>query len=208
MIKEDEAILKTVRLGSQTPVAELLKTFGRAPPLTMLELCYGRKEFNFSESLLQLADDLDFVQDILSAVGSAHEINPTLNSVQAGFNRRRRLNRFKRGHHNLELDRLRFATTASPLDSDLVAKEVMEEKKSNLTDLKRPAASEPCCFFQRRVGCRRKKCPYTHKCVICDVPKHGAIDCPKKRSSEATPGEELAVTEQPPDPRRRRARAR
>ena len=86
MIKGKEAILKTIRLGSQTTVAELLKTFGRIPPLAMLEICYGRKEFNFSESLLQLADDLDFVQDILSAVGASHEINPTLNSVQVGFN--------------------------------------------------------------------------------------------------------------------------
>ena len=67
IIKGDEAILKTLRLGSQTTVAELLKKFSEAPQLAMLELCYGRKRFNFVETLLQLVDDLDFVQDILSA---------------------------------------------------------------------------------------------------------------------------------------------
>ena len=79
MIKGDEKVLRTLRLGTQTTVAELLKKFGQAPPVAILELCFGRTEFNFTEKLLQHADDLDFVQDVLSAVGASNGINPVLN---------------------------------------------------------------------------------------------------------------------------------
>ena len=73
-----------------------------------------------AEQLLQHADDLDFVQDTLTASGSSLQLNPLLNGVLAGFNRRRRHQRFKYGHRTLEFDRLRFAQTASDLDSDLL----------------------------------------------------------------------------------------
>ena len=205
MIKGDAKILKSLRLGTQTSVADILKKFGRAPPLAILELCYGRKKFDFVESLLQMADDLDFVQDVLSAVGASHKINPIFNGVLAGFNRRRRLQRFKLGHHNLELDQLKYAETASTLDSDLVAKDVKEvkDKKVQSEDQKKQPTKELCWYFQKNVGCRRKKCPYIHKCVICDNTGHGAIGCSKRRESEAS----TETAERPPNPRTRRARA-
>ena len=74
--------------------------------------------------MLQHADDLDFVQDVLCASGDSLEVNPILNGVLAGFNRRRRYSRFKYGHHTMELDRLRFEHTISEKDSDLQATEV------------------------------------------------------------------------------------
>ena len=205
LIKGDEKILKSLHLGTQMTVAEILKKFGRAPPLAILELCYGRKEFDFVESLLQVADDLDFVQNVLSAVGASHKINPIYNGVLAGFNRRRRLQRFKRGHYNLELDLLRYAETASPLDSDLVAKDVKDVKGKTVQsdNQKKQSTQEPCWFFQKSAGCRRKKCPYTHKCVICDVPGHGAIECSIRRKSETS----TETADRPPNPRTRRARA-
>ena len=43
----DETVLKTLRLGTKTTVAEVLKKLGQAPPLAVLELCFGRNEFNF-----------------------------------------------------------------------------------------------------------------------------------------------------------------
>ena len=139
MIKGDATVLKTLRLGTQTTVAETLKKLGQAPPVAVLELCYGRKQFDFVASMLQHADDLDFVQDVLSATGSSNKINPILNGVIAGFNRRRRHQKFKLGHYNMELDRLRYAETATQLDSDLAVKEVesKNEKSSQTSGQKR-----------------------------------------------------------------------
>ena len=130
MLQGDTGVLQTLRLGTQLPVSELLKQLGKAPPLSVLSLCYGQKEFNCKEYLVQHADDLDFVQETLVAAGNSLEINPILNGLLAGFNRRRRHHRFKYGPHNMELDRLRFANTATDKDSDLFATEVIEGKKS------------------------------------------------------------------------------
>ena len=78
--------------------------------------------------MLQLAEDFDFVQDVLSTSGNSLQLNPMLNGVLAGFNRRRRHSRFKYGNQSLEMDRLRFAQTASDRDSDLYATEVKSAK--------------------------------------------------------------------------------
>ena len=117
---------------------------------------------------------LIFVQDVLSAVGAPSRINPVLNGVIAGFNRRRRHQRCKLGHYNLKLDRLRYAETASLLDDNQAVKDAKsksDKEESSKTNGKK-LASEPCWFFQREVGCRRRKCPYTHKCVICEKTSH------------------------------------
>ena len=111
--------LKTLTLGTQLSAREFFKKMGKVPPLAVLQLCYGSREFDFSEQLLQQADELDFVQDTLTVAGNSLELNPILNGVLAGFNRRRRHNRFKYGQQTLEFDRLRFAQTASEYDSDL-----------------------------------------------------------------------------------------
>ena len=208
MIKGDGTILGSLSLGTQTTVADLLKKFCRAPPLALLELCYGRKEFNFVESLLQHADDLDFTQDTLSAVGASPMINPILNGVLAGLNRRRRHQRFKLGHYNLELDRLRYAETASLLDSDLAATEVKSEPVAQQNGKTRKPASEMCWFFQRKGGCRRKPCPYIHKCMICDKLDHGAFECNiRKGKVESSSDTTETAQDRPPNPRSRRARA-
>ena len=78
--------------------------------------------------MLQHAGDLDFTQDTVSATGNSLQLNPILNSVLAGFNRRKRHGQFKWGHQTLEFDRLRFAETASELDSDLKASDVTKKK--------------------------------------------------------------------------------
>ena len=118
MVKGDTESLRTLRLGTQTTVAEALKKLSTMPPLTLLQLCYGYEDFDFAAHLLRHADDLDFVQDTLTAVGMSDALNPILNGMLAGFNRRRRFQRFKIGHHDLELDRLRYAMTATAQDTD------------------------------------------------------------------------------------------
>ena len=95
MLKGDSEVLRNLRLGTHLSAAELLKKLGQAPPLAVLRLCYDQKHYDCSEQMLQHADDLDFVQDILSATGNSPQLNPVLNAVLAGFNRRRRQNRFK-----------------------------------------------------------------------------------------------------------------
>ena len=96
MVKGDTESLRTLRLGTQTTVAEALKKLSTMPPLTLLQLCYGYEDFDFAAHLLRHADDLDFVQDTLTAVGMSDALNPILNGMLAGFNRRR-FQRFKIG---------------------------------------------------------------------------------------------------------------
>ena len=167
----DSQILPRIRLGTQMSVAEFLNLLGQAPPVAVLQLCYGTKGCNLPDLLLQHADDLDFVQDVLSASGNALELNPMLNGVVAGFNRRRRYSQFKQGHHTLELDRLRFEHTKRAWDSDLHATE-MKTAHGSLKTKKRTQKEEnswntTCSFFQRLNGCRAKDCRYAHKCAIC-----------------------------------------
>ena len=128
-MKGDNEVLSTLSLGQHMSTAEFLKQLGRTPPIAVLQLCFGSRGYNVMDSVLQHADDLDFVQDALSATGDSLELNPVLNGVLAGFNRRRRYNRFKYAHHTLELDRLRFQYTSSEKDSDLQATEVKKKEK-------------------------------------------------------------------------------
>ena len=128
-MKGDNEVLSTLSLGQYMSTADFLKQLGRAPPIAVLQLLFGSRGYNVMDSILQHADDLDFVQDALSATGDSPELNPVLNGVLAGFNRRRRYNRFKYAHHTLELDRLRFQHTSSEKDSDLQATEVKTKEK-------------------------------------------------------------------------------
>ena len=213
MLRGEDTALRTLRMGTQSTVCELIKKFGKMAPLTVLQICYGRRNFDFAEKLLQHAEDLDFVQDTLTATGGSQSLNPIFNGVLAGFNRRRRHGRFKFGHYNLEIDRLRYATTATARDSDLSATDVTKDnpKQTESIGKKQYSAKDPCWFFQRTAGCRRNPCPFTHKCMICNKPGHGAIDCRSRRNRDdamsRTRETEETAHDRPPNPRSRRARA-
>ena len=211
MLKGNSEGLRSVRLGTQISVAETIKVLGKAPPLSVLKLCYGSKKFDFAEYLLQLADDLDFTQDTLSSTCSSLQLNPILNGVLAGFNRRRRLGRFKCGHQTLEFDRLRFAQTASEKDSDLFATEMLEKKskKSTRQPVGNRTSGPICRFYQKDEGCHRQPCMYSHRCIICNKSNHGAVNCiaARRNSKQWGQGEMAETREKPPDPRKRRARA-
>ena len=163
-----------------------------------------------AEQLLQHADDLDFVQDTLTASGNSLQLNPLLNGVLAGFNRRRRHQRFKYGHRTLDFDRLRFAQTASDLDSDLFATEVRNARTNSTWQEKGSKSSGAICrFFNKPAGCRRQKCIYSHRCIICNKTGHGAASCftrQKLNNEELPPLEPTRSQERPPNPRTRRAR--
>ena len=221
-MKGDSEKLKALRLGTVMPVAEVIKALGKAPPLAVLKLCYGTKMYDFSDHLLQHADDLDFVQDTLSASCCSLQVNPTLNGVLAGFNRRRRFGRFKWGQQTLEFDRIRFGQTATEKDSDLFATEVLERKtnkKEKKGSVKEGGSTwgAICQFYQKPAGCYRQQCIYSHKCIICNKRGHGAVTCEKLRrardretyspSVRDSSRSRRSLEERPPDPRTRRARA-
>ena len=215
MMHGNTEALKTIRMGTQLTAAEFLKILSSLPPLALLRLCNQEVGDYVGTHLLRQADDLDYVQNVISASGRNAELNPMLNAVLAVFSRRKRVGKFKDGQHNLDFDRLRFAHTATPRDSDLLAKEV--EKKPQ----KQAPMRHPCWYFQKARGCLNsaQDCRFTHTCMLCHGTDHGAINCVQRnrspRPSTRTP---LAITaeeksdrgtrrEKPPNPRYRRARA-
>ena len=209
-MKGEPLVLSKLKLGTYMPAAALLKELSQIPPLTLLQLCYKGKNFNLSEHLLQHADDLDFVQDTITATGKCSQLNPVMNGVLAAFNRRRRFNRFKYGNVNLEFDRLRFANTATESDGDHHATEVKgnKNKKENRGGKGSYYSGAVCRFYQREPGCFRRKCVYAHRCIICNKAGHGAVTCSSSQeNNEDRSPRPTRSRERPPDPRTRRARA-
>ena len=191
-------------------MAELLKVFGKIPPLSLLHLCNPEFGKYFSEHLLQRADDLDFVQDVLSATAKSKALNPVLNSVAAGFGRRKNYKRFKYGQLNMHFDRLRFAETETPEDNDIKVRDAKVKVPKGKSRTSNDAFLPTCRFYQQPGGCRYRTdmCQFAHKCAICNRSGHGAAACPiRTRTTRAEP----ANTEErsrPPNPRTRRERAR
>ena len=70
-MKGNSQVLSNLRLGTHMSIAAMLKEMSKAPPLAVLQLCYKGKAFNLPEHLLQHADDLDFVQDAITATGNS-----------------------------------------------------------------------------------------------------------------------------------------
>ena len=203
----DDKLVKSLRLGTWTTVGELLNVFGKIPPLSLLNICNPEFGKYMSNHLLQHSDDLDFVQDVLKATGGSSELNPILNSVLAGFGRRRRYGRFKCGQLNLQFDQLRFANTKTPKDDDRKAKDIAE----NVT--RRTAGStnlvSVCRYFQQSQGCRfgSRDCRFAHRCTICNMSGHGAITCQTRVRSMRAESVEPQERRRPPNPRTRRERA-
>ena len=142
------------------------------------------------------------------------QLNPILNGVLAGFNRRKRHGRFKWGNQTLEFDRMRFAETVSEMDSDFKATDIHKKKISkNARMVKGTNSGAICRYFQREGGCRRQPCIYTHKCIVCERPSHGAVNCyslqqaPNQKFVSKVHEIRAKSEERPPNPRTRRARA-
>ena len=210
LLQGDQNATQGLRLGDTITVAKMLKILGRLPPISILQLCNPQVAAWTKEHLLQHANDLDYVQDVLTATGDNTALNPTLNGVLAGFARRKRHGRFKQGQLNLEFDRLRYASTATPKDSDASARDASQEKKGT-------TSSQSCHFFQRDHGCSYgADCKFKHRCVICGKSSHGASGCPdagrsngrvRNRSNARQEAGTQRERERPPNPRTRRSRA-
>ena len=72
--------------------------------MDIIRLLDASKADFISNSFLRQAEDLDFVQEVLTATGKHEALNPLLNAVLDVFSRRRRSGGFKDGPHSLDID--------------------------------------------------------------------------------------------------------
>ena len=135
------------------------------------------------------------------------ELSPILNGVLAGFSRRKKYGRFKCGQLNLVFDRLIFASTITPKDSDLFATEVTKRQATDPKSLCRQFQKQSASGFGQ-------SCKFSHRCAICNAASHGAFSrWNREQSHNPRQGEEPASAVRglrrgrPPNPRFRRDRA-
>ena len=184
MLKGDSRVLETMKLAEPTTLARVLKQLENVPPLALLKLCNKEVGNSVTANLLQHSDDLDFIQEVLNAVGSHSQLTPTLHAVLAGFNRRRNLGSFKHAQQSFAMDRLRFSHLGSANDND----------HSNSHKVKQRVRSAGlrviCQYFQKNKGCRNVQgCRYQHNCIICGAKSHGASGCKvRKRREDSSRG--------------------
>ena len=182
LMQGNDAVLNELRLDMKMTLAELFSKLKCVPPLTIIKLFNRSLADSIKENLLKHSGDLDFVQDVLSSVASHTALNPILNSVHAGFCRKRDFGRFKDRGISLELDLLQFQNTKSELDDDLKVKEITagRKRRGGNAGFTNPSRSPNfCTFFQKRTGCLKsaRRCKFVHKCIVCGDSTHGAYNC-------------------------------
>ena len=170
----DVETLHSLRMGDQMSMAQLLARLSNAPPMAVLQLCNAEKGKAINNMIQQHSEDLDFVQEVLTAVGNHSELNPTMHAVLAGFTRRRNFGYFKNGAHNVDIDRLRFSHTASPKDADGGGQKKNDNSTSS-NSRNQSTRKAICYYFQRVAGCNAPgRCKFAHLCILCDGWAHGA----------------------------------
>ena len=172
LLQGDINILSELQSEESTTFSEVLKKLGAAPPLAVLRLCNRQLGDYVMDSLLQHSDDLDFVQDVLDAIGSQSALTPTMHGVLCGLMRRRNYGRFKGGQWSIGMDIMRFSHLASQHDKD-----GRNKQNTNSGNINR-VSKNFCQYFQRVAGCRKQDaCRHVHRCIICDDKSHGACNC-------------------------------
>ena len=146
------------------------------------------------QEVLRHADDLDYLQTLVTSLGKKTEINPSVNAVIDAHNRRRFRGRFKTQGQSVELDTLLHKDTKEvPDDSDREGKFVPRKLR--------------CHAFQKD-DCTWPKCRFQHLCSICDSDSHGAVSCEKRKAAKAGAQQRKIEKTKPPHPRYRRDRAK
>ena len=159
-------------------------------------------------ALLQHADDLDYLQNLITSLSKQVSVNPAMNAVVEAFSRRRLSGRFKTGTQSVELDLLLKQGTKSALDDDVAMTSKLSARKP---------VNRLCLLFQKG-NCTWSPCVYAHRCQHCNSKSHGQHNCPKKQRSQTVvestdrerSGQETnntTNTSRPPHPRYRRDRA-
>ena len=208
-----ENTLDNIQPQTLGTAAEFQKALGLAPPLDVIKFVNKYAFEKISESLLQHADDLDYLQELVTSLGEKTELNPSMNAVVEAFMRKRFTGRFKREGQSVELDTLLHSSSKTAQDAD-------EEVFRKQTDFR---SSSSCHYFQSG-SCYFSNCRFQHVCRICKSTMHGSDSRPLNMS-RSTYGNSRANTrlrtqdkssrkyglesgDKPPHPRYRRTRAR
>jgi hypothetical protein len=178
MVTGKTDILRSLRLGAPSTVGQVLMQLRDAPPLAILKLCNKEAGTFIANTMVQHLQDLNYVQDVLTCVGSHAELKPSILAIHEGFNRRRSLGRFQQGHHSIDFDRLRFAPLATAADNDDFFLNTSRPNAFNSTT----QLHENCRGFQTKRGCQNPlRCKLSHKCSVCGKKNHGASTCTQNR---------------------------
>ena len=93
-----------------------MKAIAKAPVTQVVKLSNPKKFNALAEGCLQLAEDLDYIQTLISAVLREPSLNPALNALHDAFIRRRITKRFKAAGRGVELDMLLHGATRGVRD--------------------------------------------------------------------------------------------
>ena len=98
--------LKQVPLKERGLTEECRKVLAAAAPLEILKAIKSPQVDRLIERVLRHADDLDFLQTLITSLGNRSEVNPSLNALHEAYSRRRFSGRFKSQGQNIKLDTL------------------------------------------------------------------------------------------------------
>ena len=207
----DRSTVRDMKPDTRGTAAQFMKAMAKAPVLHILEKVNINKYNELKESLLQQADDLDFLQTLVTSVHDEPAINPSMNALNDAFNRRRFAGRFKTPGRGIEMDTLLYQASKGAQDDDDTGARRGASSQGNAD------VDQSCYAFQRGSCHRRSNCRFRHRCLLCGSEDHGADRCGElrglPRSSDGAENQSTGVSSQsrvrsrPPHPRFRRDRA-
>ena len=127
-----KGVLDDIRPSSVGTAAHFTKALGQAPMLEVMKFVDNQKGEQLINALLQHADDLDYLQELVSSMAKQSSLNPSLNAVAQAYSRRRFTGRFKAEGQSIELDTLVHQSTRSSKDDDTATKTKLTGKSERL----------------------------------------------------------------------------
>ena len=171
----DRSTVRDMKPDTRGTAAQFMKAMAKAPVLQILEKVNINKCNELKESLLQQADDLDFLQTLVTSVHDEPAINPSMNALNDAFNRRRFAGRFKTPGRGIEMDTLLYQASKGALDDDDTGTRRGASGQGNAD------VDQSCYAFQRGSCHRRSNCRFRHRCLLCGSEDHGADRCGELR---------------------------
>ena len=145
-------------LAAVGTAGQFIKALGKMSPLNVLRLIEKTNEKSLTDALLQHADDLDYVQNLLNLIGSETGVNPAMNAVSEAFCRRRFTGRFKTGDQNVKLDALLNSGSKVTTDDD----EAVRQRTRKGSQIQSNASSTKTCFRYQTDTCNFRPCRFRH----------------------------------------------
>ena len=110
--------LKQIRPDAVGSATHFSQALGQAPIMDVINYVNKEKGEKIAKILLQHADDLDYLQDLINSICKKGSLNPSLNAVIQAFSRRRFKGLFKSEGQSVELDTLLYQGTKSEKDDE------------------------------------------------------------------------------------------